>query len=144
MPTVNRSALVPFSAEQMFDLVNDVAQYPAFLPGCAEAKVVEQNATFMKASLLIAKMGVHQWFTTSNELSRGKFIRMTLVDGPFKALGGGWTFTALAEDACKIELDLEFEFSSKIVEMAFGKVFSSIANNMVKAFTERAKEVDHG
>ena len=143
MPTVNRSALVPFSAEQIFDLVNDVAQYPAFLPGCAEAKVVEQNATFMKASLLIAKMGVHQWFTTSNELSRGKFIKMTLVDGTFKALGGGWTFTALAEDACKIELDLEFEFSSKIVEMAFGKVFSSIANNMVKAFTERAKEVDH-
>lgn len=141
MPTVNRSALVPFSAENMFDLVNDVASYPAFLPGCVDSKVLEASTSHMNASLLIKKAGVNQWFTTSNELQKGKFIKMSLVDGPFKTLQGGWTFTALAEDACKIELSLDFEFSSKLVEMAFGKVFSAIANNMVKAFTDRAKEV---
>lgn len=144
MPTVNRSALVPFSAENMFDLVNDVASYPAFLPGCVDSKVLESTDELMKASLLIKKAGVNQWFTTKNELLRGKFINMSLVDGPFKALSGGWTFTALAEDACKIELSLDFEFSSKLVEMAFGKVFSAIANNMVKAFTDRAKDVCNG
>ncbi len=143
MPTVNRSALVPFSAENMFDLVNDVASYPAFLPGCVDSKVLEASETHMNASLLIKKAGVNQWFTTSNELLRGKYIKMSLVDGPFKSLQGGWTFTSLAEDACKIELSLDFEFSSKLVEMAFGKVFSAIANNMVKAFTDRAKDVCH-
>lgn len=141
MPSVHRSALVPFSAESMFDLVNDVATYPVFLPGCADATVHESELDHMKASLLIRKAGVNQWFTTHNDLARGKHILMKLVDGPFKKLQGGWTFNALSEDACKIELNLEFEFSSKLVEMAFGKVFSNIANNMVKAFTDRAKEI---
>ena len=141
MPNVCRSALVAFSAESMFDLVNDVEAYPQFLPGCADTKILTQDPQSMKASVLIAKAGVKQWFTTSNVLERGRFIRMQLVDGPFTHLQGGWSFTALAEDACKIELNLDFEFSSKLAEMAFGKVFNTIAANMVKAFSDRAKEV---
>lgn len=141
MPQVSRSALVAFSAESMFDLVNDVEAYPHFLPGCAETKILSQDEEAMEASILIAKAGVKQWFTTQNKLERGKFIQMQLVDGPFTHLKGGWVFTSLAEDACKIELNLDFEFSSKLAEMAFGKVFNSIATNMVVAFTARAKEV---
>lgn len=141
MPSVNRSALVSYSAEQMFDLVNDVASYPQFLPGCADSRVLESDEQHMKASVQISKAGVQQWFTTQNTLSRGEHILMQLVEGPFSTLSGGWTFKALTEQACKIELNLNFEFSSRLVEMAFGKAFSVIANNMVKAFTERAKEV---
>jgi ribosome-associated toxin RatA of RatAB toxin-antitoxin module len=95
----------------------------------------------MEAALLIQKAGVKQWFTTSNTLEQGKSIEMKLLDGPFRMLSGGWRFRELSEHACKIELDLKFEFSSKIVELAFGKVFNAIANNMVQAFTERAKEI---
>lgn len=141
MPNVNRSALVPYSALQMFDLVNDVNQYPKFLPGCTDAKVLTHQEDMMEASLLVSKAGVKQWFTTRNELLPGKKIMMALKDGPFKQLQGGWTFTELDTHACKIELNLDFEFSSKVVEMAFGKVFNSIVAAMVKAFTERAKEV---
>lgn len=141
MPQISRNALVAFSAESMFDLVNDVEAYPQFVPGCADTKILERDDENMKASILIAKAGVKQWFTTQNELERGKFINMQLVDGPFTHLKGGWTFTPLAEDACKIELNLTFEFSSKLAELAFGKVFNSIATNMVNAFTVRAKEV---
>ncbi|TDF42508.1 type II toxin-antitoxin system RatA family toxin [Alteromonadaceae bacterium M269] len=141
MPSVNRSALIGYSAESMFDLVNDVGAYAEFLPGCVETKIVTQTDKSMEAALLIQKAGVKQWFTTANKLERGKFIEMKLLDGPFKMLSGGWRFTELSEQACKIELDLTFEFSSKIVELAFGKVFNAIANNMVKAFTDRAKEV---
>lgn len=141
MPSVCRSALVAFSAESMFDLVNNVSAYPEFIPGCAQANVLEHDDSNMKASLLIAKAGVKQWFTTVNTLKRGESIHMQLVDGPFSHLQGGWTFISLAEDACKIELNLEFAFSSKLAEMAFGKVFNNIANNMVKAFSDRAKEV---
>lgn len=141
MPNVSRNALVGFSAESMFDLVNDIASYPSFIPGCAESLVMSESAETMKASLLISKAGVKQWFTTENVLSRGHFIKMNLVEGPFSRLQGGWVFTALSDEACKIELKLDFEFSNKLAEMAFGKIFSNIANNMVQAFTERAKKV---
>jgi ribosome-associated toxin RatA of RatAB toxin-antitoxin module len=141
MPSIQRSALVAHSAEAMFELVNDVAAYPQFLPGCSDSKVLEASEDNMKASLLVAKAGIKQWFTTHNMLEQGKRIDMHLVDGPFRSLTGGWTFSALSEEACKIELRLDFEFSSKLAELAFGKVFNSLATNMVQAFTERAKRV---
>jgi len=141
MPSVNRNALVSFSAESMFDLVNDVNTYPQFLPGCAETKIIEADEEMMKASLLISKGGIRQWFTTHNRLKRGEYIQMELVEGPFSHLKGGWQFISLSDSACKIELSLQFEFSSRLAEMAFGKAFSNIANNMVMAFSQRAKEV---
>lgn len=141
MPSVHRSALVPFSAAKMFQLVNDVGQYPQFLPGCEDARVNEQHDNLMVASLLVSKAGVKQWFTTRNELHSNAEIKMSLQEGPFKKLSGGWRFIELEDNACKIELDLEFEFSNTLAKFAFNKVFSSLANNMVKAFTERAREV---
>ncbi|WP_088330748.1 type II toxin-antitoxin system RatA family toxin [Lacimicrobium sp. SS2-24] len=141
MANVNRSALVSFSAESMFDLVNDVDAYPQFLPGCAETRVHDADDNSMKASILISKGGLRQWFTTQNQLKRGEYIRMELIEGPFSHLTGGWRFTPLSADACKIELDLQFEFASRLAQAAFGKIFSSIASNMVAAFTQRAKEV---
>lgn len=141
MPNVTRSALVAFSAESMFDLINDVQRYPEFLPGCAQTKVTHADEYSMEASLLISKAGIKQWFSTRNELSRGEYIKMNLVDGPFSELRGGWTFKALSDNACKIELNLDFAFSSRLVEMAFGRVFNAIAANMVVAFTDRAKEI---
>ena len=141
MPNVSRSALVGFSAESMFDLINDVERYPEFIPGCAQTKVLSQDEHSMRASILISKAGVKQWFTTQNALMPAKSIQMNLVDGPFSQLSGGWTITPLNASACKIELNLDFAFSSKLVEFAFGKVFNAIASNMVVAFTERAKAV---
>ncbi|QJR82394.1 type II toxin-antitoxin system RatA family toxin [Alteromonas pelagimontana] len=141
MPSIHRSALVAFSAEAMFNLVNDVESYPQFLPGCKDSKIVSQEGKKMKASLLVAKAGVKQWFTTLNTLEPAKHIEMTLIEGPFKRLTGGWTFSELSETACKIELNLEFEFSNKLTELAFGKIFNSLASSMVNAFTERARMV---
>ena len=141
MPSIQRSALVAFSAESMFQLVNDVESYPEFLPGCAQSRIDAQSENAMRASLLIAKAGVKQWFTTQNALTQNSKIDMQLVDGPFSHLSGGWQFTPLSESACKIELQLNFEFSSRLAQAAFGKVFNSIAASMVDAFTRRAKEV---
>ena len=141
MPIIQRSALVNYSAEAMYDLVNDVDAYPQFLPGCKDSKVLASESDMMKASLLVAKAGVRQWFTTKNTLEPARHIHMQLIDGPFKRLSGGWTFSALSDEACKIELNLEFEFTSKLTELAFGKIFNALAASMVKAFTERAKQV---
>ncbi len=141
MKQMSRSALVSFSAEQMYDLVNDVSCYPEFLPGCSGSKVIESTPEKMVASVDVSKVGISKTFTTHNQLVPGQAIIMTLVDGPFKTLSGGWYFTSLDEQACKVELKLEFEFSSKMIEMAFGKMFNELTNNMVNAFTKRAKQV---
>ncbi|MGL6314478.1 SRPBCC family protein [Vibrio sp. WXL103] len=141
MKQVSRSALVSFSADQMYDLVNDVSNYPEFLPGCAGAAVLEASEQQMVASVDVAKAGISKTFTTNNVLSPGRSIMMNLVDGPFKSLQGGWYFTPLDDQACKVELKLEFEFSSKMIELAFGKVFHELTSNMVNAFTKRAKQV---
>ncbi len=141
MKQISRSALVSFSAEQMFHLVNDVARYPEFLPGCSGTRVLESSPEAMLASVDVSKAGISKTFTTSNELRHGEAIVMNLVDGPFKVLRGGWYFTPLDEQACKVELKLEFEFSSKMIELAFGKIFNELTSNMVNAFTKRAKQV---
>ncbi|EGQ9853900.1 type II toxin-antitoxin system RatA family toxin [Vibrio cholerae] len=141
MKQVSRSALVSFSAEQMFHLVNDVARYPEFLPGCSGSRVLELSEAHMVASVDVSKAGISKTFTTSNQLTPGVSIAMSLVDGPFKTLRGGWFFTPLDEAACKVELRLEFEFSSKMIELAFGKIFNELTSNMVNAFTRRAKQV---
>ncbi|OBT20915.1 ubiquinone-binding protein [Vibrio tasmaniensis] len=141
MPKVTRSALVSFSADQMFSLVNDVARYHEFLPGCSGSRVIESSDSTMVASVDVSKAGISKTFTTSNRLADGAEILMELVDGPFKKLQGGWYFTPLDDQACKVELELEFEFSSRMIEMAFGKVFNELTSNMVSAFTQRAKQV---
>lgn len=141
MKQVSRSALVSFSAEQMYALVNDVSSYPEFLPGCSGSKVLESTQTTMVASVDVSKAGISKTFTTSNQLNHGQSIIMNLVDGPFRSLTGGWYFTPLDESACKVELKLEFEFSNKMVELAFGKIFNELTSNMVSSFTKRAKQV---
>jgi ribosome-associated toxin RatA of RatAB toxin-antitoxin module len=95
----------------------------------------------MTAALLVSKGGLKKWFTTENTLVNNQEVKMSLVDGPFKQLIGGWQLKALSEDACKIELNLDYEFSNKVFDLAFGRVFNNLANNMVQSFTMRAKEV---
>lgn len=141
MPQISRSALVPFSAEQMYKLVNDVISYPSFLPGCVGSRIISQNSNEMTASVEVSKAGISKTFITKNALEDNKRIQMQLVEGPFRTLSGGWQFIPLSADACKIEFHLDFEFTNKLIELAFGKIFKELANNMVQAFTSRAKVV---
>lgn len=141
MPQIHRSALVPFSAEQMYQLVNDVHSYPEFLPGCTGSRVLTATPNEMTAAVEVAKAGISKTFTTRNTLLDNQSINMQLVDGPFRTLMGGWKFTALSPEACKVELHLDFEFTNKLIELAFGKIFKELAGSMVQAFTQRAKEV---
>lgn len=141
MPQVNRSALVSFSAKQMYDLVNDVEKYPEFLPGCSGSKLIESSEVALVASVDVSKAGIKKTFTTSNTMIAERRIELELVDGPFKSLKGSWVFTPLDDFACKVELNLMFEFSNKLIELAFGKIFNDLTNNMVNSFTLRAKDV---
>jgi len=141
MPNVNKSALVPFSAEQMYKLVEDVNSYHKFLPWCSASEEIKRENDVIVGSVTIAKGGVNKKFTTRNLLQKNKMIEISLVEGPFKHLHGFWRFDALKEDACKVSLDLEYEFSSKLLGMVVGPVFNQIANAMVDSFVEEAKSV---
>jgi ribosome-associated toxin RatA of RatAB toxin-antitoxin module len=141
MAVVKKNVLVSFSAEQMFALVDKVEDYPLFLPWCGGVSVAERTDTQLKATLSINYHGIKQSFTTQNVNCPPHKMEMHLVDGPFKQLHGYWTFTALRSDACKIEFDLRYEFSSKLLEHLIGPVFSKITNSFVDAFCERAEVV---
>lgn len=139
MAVVHKSVLLPFSAEQMFALVNGIEEYPQFLPWCGNAHVKERDGDRLVATLAIHYHGVKQTFTTANVNQPPTAIKMTLVEGPFKHLDGNWTFKPLRADACKVEFDLHYEFSSKLLEKVIGPVFSMIANSFVEAFCKRAE-----
>jgi ribosome-associated toxin RatA of RatAB toxin-antitoxin module len=141
MPAINRSALVMYSAEQMYQLINDVLAYPIFLPDCSNSKIISQTENSVTAALLVSKGGLKKWFTTQNTLVSNEEVQLKLVDGPFKKLQGSWKLLPLSDDACKVSLELEYEFSSKMFDIAFGRVFNHLTNNMVQAFTQRAKDV---
>lgn len=144
MTSISRSALVEYSAEQMFDLVNDIEHYPEFMQGCVSAQVLSQSDTELVGELRLAKAGISQQFTTKNTLLRPERIDMSLVEGGFKNFAATWAFDALTENACKVSLSMEFEFKSGLMGFAAEKLFSSSANNLVDAIVQRAHEVYGG
>ncbi|HIB28767.1 MAG TPA: type II toxin-antitoxin system RatA family toxin [Candidatus Thioglobus sp.] len=141
MHQLSKSALVPYSAEQMYQLVNQVDDYPKFLNWCSDASILKQTSDEIIASVEINKSGFNQSFTTINTLTPNQRIDMKLKEGMFKQLNGAWVFTKLNDQACKIELSLNFSFSSKILDLAISPIFTSIANSQLDAFVARAKVV---
>ena len=138
MRNVNRSSLVPYSNEQMFAVVNNVLDYPEFLPWCVASEVLSDENNTMVAQLEIARGGLKHAFTTSNKYLRPDSIQMDLVKGPFSKLSGLWQFTQLGTDGCRIEMDLTFDFDSRVMNMTLASVFNAAADTMVDAFCERA------
>ncbi|OGB23483.1 MAG: ubiquinone-binding protein [Burkholderiales bacterium RIFCSPLOWO2_02_FULL_57_36] len=141
MAVVHKSVLVGYSAEQMFSLVDRVEDYPKFLPWCGEVSVGRREEGKLVATLTIHFHGVKQSFTTENVNIPPTSINMTLLNGPFKHLDGSWAFKPLRADACKIDFDLSYEFSSKLLEKLIGPVFNMIANSFVDSFCKRADAV---
>ncbi|MEO4046186.1 type II toxin-antitoxin system RatA family toxin [Pseudomonas sp. CAU 1711] len=138
---IQRSALLPYPAQALYDLVNDVASYPQFLPWCSASEVLESGEGEMRASLTVAKGNISQRFVTRNRLVPGQSIRMQLQEGPFSQLQGVWEFKALGDKACKISLDLTFDYAGPLVKATLGPLFTQAANTMVDAFCQRAKQL---
>jgi len=141
MHNISKSAIVPYSCNEMYQLVNQVDRYPEFLDWCTSTSILNQTEDQVTASVKINKSAFNQSFTTINKLTPNKRIDMQLKDGPFSHLSGYWKFTKLNNSACKIELQLQFDFSSKLVDVAISPIFSSIANSQLDAFVKRAKYV---
>lgn len=128
----------------MFVLVDDVEQYPEFVPWCTDAVVHFRDAETVEATLEMSRGGLRQRFTTRNRSEAGAWMTIALVDGPFRRLDGGWTFAALGDTGCKVALELEFEFLGRTVDRVFGPFFEESCNSLVDAFTRRAARVYGG
>lgn len=142
MPVINRHAIVPYTPAQMYALVDAIEAYPEFLPWCKGAREWSRDEDQVKASIDLAKGGLQKSFTTLNRLQHNKMIEMRLVEGPFRHLEGFWRFEPLGgEQACKVKLDLEYEFSNALLSMTVGPVFNQVANTLVDAFCQRAQTI---
>jgi ribosome-associated toxin RatA of RatAB toxin-antitoxin module len=138
MRKVSRSALVPYTAAQMYALVKDVEAYPSFLPWCNDAQVHVQQPDFIEASLELHRRGISKRFRTRNALQENVSLGIELLGGPFRHLSGGWQFQQLGDAGSKVSLELEFEFESRATDLIFGRFFESTCNSLVDSFTNRA------
>ncbi|RBA24205.1 type II toxin-antitoxin system RatA family toxin [Herminiimonas fonticola] len=141
MAVVHKTVLLGYSAEQMFALVDRVEDYPQFLPWCGGVDVKQREDGRLVASIMINYHGIKQSFTTENTTVQSVSMTMRLLEGPFKELHGTWVFKSLREDACKIEFDLQYEFSNRLIESIIGPVFNMIATSFVDSFSKRADAV---
>ena len=129
------------SAEEMFELVNDVDRYQEFLPWCGGSRILSEEANGYIASVDIAFKGVRKTFTTRNHTTAHSRTDLSLVEGPFNDLHGAWLFKSISPEASKISLELNFSFSNRVVEKVLGPVFSLIADSMVDSFSKRADQI---
>ncbi|PEQ11260.1 ubiquinone-binding protein [Novosphingobium sp. PC22D] len=141
MPGIHEVRQLPYSAEQMFDLVADVDRYPEFLPWVVATRVKSDSETEMIADMLVGFKALKEKFTSRVEKRRAEEIRVHYVDGPLKDLDNLWRFRALGENACEIEFDVDFAFRNPLFEKLAGQYFDRAFRKMVAAFEERAADL---
>ena len=138
MSSFNKQVTVPYTAEQMYDLVNDINAYPKFIPLCISSEVHEEQDHKLRATIKIAKGKIGFGFTTLNTMEKGRSISMNLENGPFKSLKGIWRFTPSGTHECIISLHFEFEFSNILLDLTLGGLFKQLCDSMVESFRKQA------
>jgi ribosome-associated toxin RatA of RatAB toxin-antitoxin module len=139
MHRIERSLLVPYSAERMFRLIEEVDNYPQFLPWCPASRARPLPDGSVEATIEIAFHGVRSRFTTRNVMDRPREIQLALVDGPFRRLSGHWRFLELPEQSCKVSLHLQYQFAAGPLGRLIAPVFETIAGSLIDAFARRAE-----
>lgn len=141
MTIIQRNALVPYSTRQMFELVNNIEDYPRFLPWCSASHILLRTEKEVEATLDIVWSGIHKSFTTRNVLYPHERMDIDLIKGPFRHLEGRWSFIELGAQGCKVHMELEFELTGNFIDRIFQPIFNHIANSLVDSFCKRAVEV---
>lgn len=141
MHVLNRRVVVPYSAKQIFELINDIASYPKFIPWCSASKIISMQEHEVIATLEISWRGVRKSFTTRNKLQPDQRIDISLVSGPLSYLTGNWYLRDLTQTTCEVNLDLNFAFMGRMIDFVFEPIFKYIANSLVDAFVQRAHAI---
>jgi ribosome-associated toxin RatA of RatAB toxin-antitoxin module len=141
MREVRRSALLPYSPEQLYGLVVAVERYPEFLPWCTSATILAEEGDEVTVKLGLSSGIARASFTTRNLHEPGRSVTMSLVDGPFDQLEGRWEFTPIRKEGTRADLQVRFSTHGLIGALALGPAFEGICNHLVDAFARRAKQV---
>ncbi len=141
MRKVSRTALVPYTCQKMFALVDDIEAYPEFLPWCRSARVIARDGQKTDATLAIGRAPAAMTFSTRNRSVPDRLIDMKLLDGPFRELTGRWQFQPINDEGCRVTLDVQFEFSNAALAAMLGTVFEDAISSLVDAFSKRARTV---
>jgi len=143
MFTIKKQAIVFHNKERMFKLVDQVEEYPTFLPWCGETKVIVRNKDITRARIDIRFKGIKQSFTTENQKKYPDKMIINLVDGPFKKLEGEWRFIEIDKSSSRIELELNYEFKNFILEKLISPAFTVIANTFIDSFVTKANKDEY-
>ncbi|MEQ9022607.1 MAG: type II toxin-antitoxin system RatA family toxin [Pseudomonadales bacterium] len=135
---ISKSALLPYTASQLYELINDVESYPRFLDGCVGAEILRSEEGLMEARLDLQKKGIKQSFVTRNRLIAPDLIQMELLEGPLKSLQGKWMIKPLADQGCKLSLELDFEMKQGLIMQMVARFFGETANRLVDAICAEA------
>ncbi|TZG28885.1 type II toxin-antitoxin system RatA family toxin [Sphingomonas montanisoli] len=141
MPRHSETRALPYSPEQMFDLVADVPRYAEFLPWVSAVRVKSDSPTEMVADLMVGFKALRERFTSKVAKERPGSIHVDYLDGPLKYLRNDWRFRPDGQGGTLVDFAIDFEFKSKIFEMVAGQVFSTALRMMIGAFEERAKKL---
>ncbi len=135
---VSKSVTLPYNAEQLFELINDIAAYPSFLDGCVSAEILHLEDNLMEVRLGLSKRGVTQEFVTRNRLIPNESIVMELLEGPLESLNGEWSIKPLGDQGCKLGLELDFAMKKGFIMQIMAKFFGQIGHRLFDAISEEA------
>lgn len=138
MPAISETRLLPWSAEQMFDLVADVARYPEFLPWVVATRVRNRTEQGMEADMLVGFKAIREKFTSRVLLDRPHAVKVHYVDGPLRDLDNNWTFAPTPDGGCELSFSVDFSFKNLMFEALAGQYIDRAFRKMVAAFEERA------
>ena len=138
MSRIRKQITVPYTAEQMYDLVYDINSYPTFIPLCNSSEVHEEQDNKSRAIMKIAKGPLGFEFSTHNTMEKGRSISINLENGPFKSLKGVWRFNPIGTHQCIVSLHFDFEFSNILLDVALGGLFKQLCDSMVESFHKQA------
>ena len=141
LKAIKKKRIVPYSSHQMFDLVDDIEQYPSFLPWCRKSHIHKRTNKEVEASLIVGFRGIDKTFSTRNILERPREIEIQLIDGPFRSLNGLWGFSDINKRQSEIKLNLQFEILISPLSHFFESFFEQIVNSQISAFENRAKSL---
>jgi coenzyme Q-binding protein COQ10 len=138
MPRHSETRRLPYSCEQMFDMVADVRRYAEFLPWVTAIRVRSNSETEMVADMIVGFKGLRETFTSKVKKERPGHIEVDYLDGPLKYLRNDWTFRPDGDGACFVDFTVDFAFKNRVFEMLAGQVFGTALRKMIGAFEERA------
>ena len=138
MHTIKKTAIVFHPQIEMFNLVDQIENYPSFLPWCGSTQVIHRDSEITRATIEINFKGIKQSFTTENIKKSDQLMQIRLIDGPFRHLSGSWMFNKLDANSCQIELTLEYQFNNVLLETLISPVFNIIANTFIDEFIKEA------